>query len=112
MSGNGTVQDALRKTLRRLVVMTVVLYMALAGFGVYFYIAVATTARRVEVTAEINRVALCALQHDLELRVAASREFLEENPEGINGITPSFIRDGIENQQRTIAVLGVVDCSV
>lgn len=60
---------------------------------------------------EAANTALCALRVDLDQRVASSRAFLRENPEGIPGIPPKLIRDGIANQQRTIATLAILDCS-
>jgi hypothetical protein len=59
---------------------------------------------------EEAHVAVCALRTDLERRVQASRKFLRENPEGIPGIPAATIQQGIDNQQKTIDVLGVLDC--
>lgn len=54
--------------------------------------------------------ALCSLRGDLEQRVRDSRTFLREHPGGIPGITPKLIRDGMNNQRRTIRALAIVKC--
>jgi len=54
--------------------------------------------------------ALCVLRDDLERRVANSRAFLEEHPDGIPGIPAKTIRDGIRNQERTIEALDDISC--
>jgi len=55
-------------------------------------------------TAENRRalLALCAFQTDLEVRVQASKEFLEGHPQGIPGISLETIRNSYENQKRTL----------
>ena len=60
--------------------------------------------------AQVTTTALCALRTDLERRVATSEAFLAEHPDGIPGISPKVIRDGIVNQQRTISALSGIDC--
>jgi hypothetical protein len=54
--------------------------------------------------------ALCALRRDLELRVASSKQFLQEHPEGIAGVPVKVIQDSIRNQQRTILALSNLNC--
>jgi hypothetical protein len=54
--------------------------------------------------------ALCALRGDLEQRVERSREFLRDHPEGLLGIPASAIHVSLEGQERTVAVLGSLDC--
>lgn len=54
--------------------------------------------------------ALCALRGDLQRRVVTSREFLVEHPDGIPGISAKTIRDGIDNQKRTIVALSGLSC--
>lgn len=60
--------------------------------------------------AQQTRFALCALRNDLEVRVSTSQVFLAEHPHGIPGVPVQSIRDGIANQQRTIAALSDLDC--
>lgn len=57
-----------------------------------------------------TRFALCALRTDLEVRVTSGQVFLAEHPHGIPGVPVQSIRDGIANQQRTIAALSDLDC--
>lgn len=94
MSIPSSVIKPIRATLRGLIIATVILYVCLIGAGAYVF-----------VTADTNQQALCALQTDLQVRVDSSREFLKEHPEGIANIDPGTIREGIQNQQRTINVL-------
>lgn len=53
---------------------------------------------------------LCTLRSDLQTRVTASQKFLDQHPNGIAGIPPKAIRDGIANQQRTIKALQGLSC--
>lgn len=54
--------------------------------------------------------ALCALRGDLETRINASTAYLKEHPEGIPGVSPKLIRDGIANQKRTVHALRSLSC--
>lgn len=54
--------------------------------------------------------AICALIADLEERTKSSRTFLVEHPKGIPGIPAATIREGIENQERSIDALSVASC--
>jgi hypothetical protein len=53
---------------------------------------------------------LCALRADLQTRVATSKQFLKEHPNGIPGIPAKTFRDGIKNQERTIRALSGLSC--
>jgi high-affinity Fe2+/Pb2+ permease len=96
--------------LRRLVMATVILYLVLVGFALYIFVDAAHRREEIAVVATEANDALCALRQDLERRVAASEAFLEENPEGIPGLSPKIIREGIENQTRTIVALNELSC--
>jgi hypothetical protein len=106
-----TIQDELRTALRRLGIATVVLYVALAGLGVYFYLDAAAGRERIAEVTENTNVALCSLRGDLERRVATSIAFLEANPEGIPGIPVQVIQQSITSQQQTITALAILECS-
>lgn len=93
------VADELRRGLRRLTIATVVLFVALVG--VVFY---------VWVVAGRSTNALCEIRHDRERQVAASRDFLVENPNGVPGITAAAVRQSIDNAQRTIDALDGLPC--
>ena len=54
--------------------------------------------------------ALCALRGDLENRITASTKYLQEHPEGIPGVPVKVIRDGIQNQKRTVRALRSLSC--
>ncbi len=57
------------------------------------------------------KAALCAFKHDIEVRVASSREFLREHPGGIAGIPVVVIASSINNEQATVdALTGVLNC--
>ena len=90
---------ALRKSLRKLVLATVVLYLVIAAIGLKIYLNGRDTTD-----------ALCTLRTDLQVRVNSSTNFLIEHPKGIPGITPKMIRDGIDNQQRSINALQGLHC--
>lgn len=70
-------------------------------------------ARQTRHVAIQNQTALCGLREDLEQRVDGSQAFLREHPAGLPelGVTAAAIREGLRNQQRTISVLAVLDCS-
>lgn len=90
---------ALRKSLRRLVVATIVLYVVFFAAGAKVYLDGRKTTK-----------SLCSLRTDLQVRVDASAKYLADHPEGIPGISPKMIRDGIANQQRTIQALRGLTC--
>lgn len=94
-----TTPSPLRRALWMFVAMTLVLYVMVAALGLFVY----TQAHQ-------NKAALCALRTDLERRVAVSETFLEENPEGIPGISPAALRTSITNQRLTIQALSGLDC--
>jgi hypothetical protein len=54
--------------------------------------------------------ALCALRGDLQQRIDSSTRFLVEHPQGIPGVSPKLIRDGIQNQRRTVHALRSLHC--
>ncbi len=98
-----TIPDAkffiIRNVLLSLVISTGMLFATVVGTSIVSYL----KAR------ETNN-SLCALRNDLEVRVADSKDFLEENPNGIPGISTKVILDGISNQERTIEALSNLSC--
>lgn len=99
MTSPDIVAIQIRRSLRILLIATVVLYLGVLGIAVWTWS-----------TANTNNDALCALRVDLQKRVANSQTFLKENPEGIPGISVRIVQDGIENQQRTISALSGLSC--
>ena len=89
----------LRKTLRLLVIATVLLYLAVFGTGYYVY-----------TIAQSNTKGLCALRTDAESRVDQSKQFLKEHPQGIPGISAEQLKRSTDNSKRTIAALESVRC--
>lgn len=97
--GGITMADHLRRSLRRLAIATVLLYLALIAGGVLVYIDQRNTAN-----------ALCTFRQDLERRVLASTDFLKDNPKGVPGIPPRYIVLSINNQTKTITALKSLNC--
>jgi hypothetical protein len=91
--------DSIIRTLRVLVIATVVLY--LLQFGGYIYIYVQS--------AEANK-ALCTFRANLAEEAAASNNFLLEHPEGVPGITPETIREGAHRQETAVTSLSGLSC--
>jgi hypothetical protein len=99
-SGQQLVKE-IRRTLRGLVVATIILFIALAGVAAYSY-----------KVSDQNRQAVCNLRTDLQERVMTSEKFIVEHPEAIEklGFTISQVQKEIDNQNRTLAALSVVSC--
>lgn len=68
------------------------------------------TTLSIRSTAEENQAALCSLRHDLELRHDAGVQFLEDNPNGIPGISAAQIRQSLDNQESTLRALSGLSC--
>jgi hypothetical protein len=88
-------------------------YLAVVGYLI-LTLAIAFSLYRVSGLASQGEEAhqgLCVLRADLENRVQTSRDFLKEHPEGIPGIPVATIRQSIDNQQKTIDALEVLDCA-
>lgn len=91
----------IRRTLRVLVVLTLVLYFGVAGLAIKTY----SDSRRTEKS-------LCTLRTDLKKQVRASVAFLADHPEGLPkaGITAKQILDGVRARQSTIKALDRLNC--
>lgn len=87
---------AVRRTLNALIVLTIVLYVGLAGVGGWVY-----------KTSISNQHALCALRSDLQSRVQQGQQFLDHQPKGQYTVA---IRTSIEGQLRTIKALSGISC--
>jgi predicted PurR-regulated permease PerM len=99
-------RDLIQRGLRRLVIATVAIYLALAALGAFVWVQQVRIARESASTT----TALCVLRADLEARIKNSQAFLKENPNGIPGISAKLIRDGIKNQQSTVSALSGLKC--
>jgi hypothetical protein len=102
--------SSVQRAFRWLVISTIAMYIAVAAMGIYFYVDAANARAHLAMVANDTNNALCALRGDLERRVIVDAAFLEENPEGLPGLPARLIREGIENQERTIAALSGLDC--
>lgn len=91
--------ELIRRTLRRLIVATVVLYLLTMGAAVYVYL-----------ESQVNRNALCTFRANLEDQVAQSTNFLADHPAGVPGITPAVIQQGIQKQVIAINSLSSLSC--
>src|SRR4051794_370509 len=90
--GANKVLLAVRRTLRFLVLATVILYLALGGIALYSYS-----------TSKLNHDAVCNLTGDLERRIQQSKDFSREHPEALKrlGFTQAQVQKEIINQERT-----------
>lgn len=91
--------EQIKRTLRTLVIATVVLYVVLGGVVLWTYNSSSTT-----------HDALCTLRADLQNRVAQSQKFLLGHPQGFAGIPAATIQQGLVNQQHTIDALSSLSC--
>lgn len=96
---NPEVARSLRRSLRRLVVATVAVYLFLAAIAI-----------KATVESQQTNAALCALKGDLEARVSQSDNFLKTHPNGFAGIPASAIKVGVESEERTIRALHILSC--
>jgi hypothetical protein len=81
------------------IALTVIFFAVVAGFA--YQITQNTKATE----------ALCALRADLDLRINASNELLDENPRGpIFGIPRSVIEMSVTNSRRTRKALSDLNC--
>lgn len=87
-----------RFTVRALIILAVV---GLTMAGTVGYVAWTT---------DNNREALCAVRADAENRVEQTKQFLEENPNGIPGISPEQLKRSTENSVRTAEAIQGVSC--
>lgn len=105
-----TVQEALQRSLRRLQWITVGLFALLIALGVLGYVDAQSKRDDLRQATAATTAALCALRHDLEVRVQSSRDFLAEHPDGIPGISRAAIEKSIRDQTRTIDTLSNLVC--
>lgn len=89
----------LRRSLHRLVIATVVLYLAIFGIGYYVF----TVARN-------NSEGLCAFRNDIDARIASSKKYIKEHPRGSRAIPLSTVRVSLALSERTRSALKHVHC--
>jgi hypothetical protein len=98
-----SLEERLDNRLHRMAVKAVI---AFAFFG----FTMAATVAYVFVTADHNRVSLCALRADAQERIDQSEDFIKENPNGIPGISVEQLRRSTNNSVRTRNALANLKC--
>lgn len=103
--------------LRRLLVGWVIVFTALTFYALYENrergeqlreFAVQNRQRAME--GQEAHAAICTLRADLQRRIADGRDFLEDHPDGIPGISAADIRRSIAGQEATLKALHVRNC--
>jgi hypothetical protein len=89
----------LRRSLRILIGLTVVLYLVMFGSAVYTYN-----------LGQKNTRALCTIRTNAADRVEQTQTFLQDHPNGIDGVTPLDLRRSLTTYQNTVNALADVDC--
>jgi len=105
-----TVQEALVARFRLLVAATVILYFALIGLGIYGYTTRSSDLARINEIAIENQTALCLFRENIEKQVEGSEQFLEDNPDGIPGLSAEAIQASIDRQKATLEALDILEC--
>jgi hypothetical protein len=105
------IASTLHRQLKRLMVATVILYLALVALGVVAWRDSAHKRHDLQVVATQTNTALCTLRHDLADRVRASEDFLINHPAGIPGVPAATIRTNLNGQRRTVAALSNLHCA-
>lgn len=85
------------------VAMGIVVFTLSVAFMLYATLSIQAVARE-------NQSALCALQHDLEVRHESGQKFLDVNPNGIPGISAQQIQASLDNQKSTLRALSILNC--
>jgi hypothetical protein len=91
----------IKKTLRLLVIATVVLFVLVVAGGIYTW-----------TVSNNNRDALCAYRADLETRIQQGEDFLIKHPEGIPtiGISAAQLKNNLDGQKHAVKAFQEVNC--
>lgn len=98
-NNNPGTADSLRRTLKKLVIATAILYLAMAGIAIYIY--------RVS---QDNAEGLCAFRNEAQQRVDQSKAYLKKHPNGTKEIPAGIIKTGIHNAEQTVKALSGISC--
>ncbi len=93
-----TAQD-LRRTLRVLGAMTVILYLVIAGLGLWVW----SQSNR-------NTNALCDLRSNIDNRNRTAEDFLRTHPKGIPGVSAESLEINIKTSRQTLKALSDLNC--
>jgi hypothetical protein len=104
------IAEELRAGIRHQTWATVTLFLLLAALGIVGYIDASN--RRADLARESDRTnaALCTFVGDLQRRIKSSEDFLRDHPHGAFGFSAGTIRQGLENQRRTVMSLSGLGC--
>lgn len=108
--GGPTVAEKLQNGLKLLAIATVFLYLVTIGLGIGGFLYIRGYAQEGRDLSIQTTGALCALKFDFQQRIDQNKQFLEDNPNGIPGITPAVIQQQIDNTQRTLDALSTIEC--
>lgn len=89
----------LRRFFNKLLIAFALLGLTSAALGLY-----------VSHVATENKKGLCALRDDAEDRIAQTKEFIAQHPDGIPGISIAQLKRSTNNSVRTADALKGVDC--
>lgn len=98
-TGSVHIAEDLKKSLRILVVATILLYIVLSVFIIV-----------TRVGSNKQGKALCALKQDNDKRIIQSQDFILKHPEGFAGISVVEIQRSISNDLITAKALSVLSC--
>lgn len=107
----------IRKTLKRLVWATCIVYLVIAGLltlGWFVSDSQRQDLRDQSESTQKNLAVLynanCTFREDLQNRVITGQQFLIDNPNGIPGFSAKTLQASIDGQLRTIATLSNLNC--
>lgn len=88
------------RSLKRLTIATVILYLVLIAGGIKVYVDSKNTTDT-----------LCIIRDDFQQRVDTSFRFLKDHPKGVPGFPPGVILKWGNQQQQTLNALNHLNCS-
>lgn len=109
----GVIEDtavSIKRSLFRLMVATVVMYLALALMGGWVYYESRQNDIRIAAVAKTNAESLCEVRRNEQRRLVVAKDFLRENPDGTPGISRAIVEGSIKNHNRMIFALRKLDC--
>jgi kynurenine formamidase len=109
--GAAAAVQEIKNALRIMEIATIVLVVVVVLLVIVGYIDSANQREAIKRTATQSHVALCAFRSDVQARVVSSEQFLEDNPNGVPGISPAAIRKSLKAQRQTVDALSVLNCN-
>lgn len=94
------VAKSLRRTLRVLIVATLVLYIIMISFMIWTWS-----------TGHTSKNALCAIRLNAQVQLDQGKEFLKDHPNGLPGLaSPDDLQNNIDNYSATVTALSNLNC--